>query len=134
DLGIALVELGLQPGHITELGGAYRGEVLRMREENRPAVADPVVKANRPLGRFSCEIRCFRIDPEGHAVLLFPRLPGLPEMLVRFCEMGERRSLAASQVQRVRRRLSSRMIGRKFSTFPQTEASSPFNDPDHCRI
>src|SRR2546427_6533101 len=43
-----LVELRLEPGHVAELSRADRREVTRVREENGPAVADPVVKADRP--------------------------------------------------------------------------------------
>jgi len=35
DLGVPLVEFGLETGHVAELGGANGREVLRMREEDR---------------------------------------------------------------------------------------------------
>ena len=63
DLDAALVELGLDPGHVAELGGADRGEVLGVREQDRPAVADPLVEADaalrwcRPRSRGRCR-RC----------------------------------------------------------------------------
>jgi hypothetical protein len=59
DLGVALVELLLQPGHVAQLGRAHRREVLRMRKQNGPAVTDPFVKTNRALRRFGREVRRF---------------------------------------------------------------------------
>ena len=62
DLHAALVELGLDPGHVAELGRADRREVLRVREQHRPGVADPVVEADRAL-RWSpprSRVRCRR--------------------------------------------------------------------------
>jgi hypothetical protein len=56
DLHAALVELGLDPGHVAELGGAHRGEVLGMREQHRPAVADPFVEADPALGGVGLEV------------------------------------------------------------------------------
>ena len=46
DLHIAPVELRLDPGHVAQFGRADRGEVLRMREQDRPRIADPVVEMN----------------------------------------------------------------------------------------
>ena len=54
----ALVELRLQLGHVAELGGADRGEVLGVREEDRPRIADPVVEADAALGGLGLEVRC----------------------------------------------------------------------------
>ena len=62
DLGIALVELGLDARHVAQLGGADRGEVLRVREQHRVAVADPLVEIDRTLGSFDLEIGCFVAD------------------------------------------------------------------------
>ena len=56
DLDAALVELGLDPGHVAELGGADRGEVLGVREQHRPAVADPLVEADAALGGVGLEV------------------------------------------------------------------------------
>ena len=42
DLHVALVELGLELGHVAELGRAHRGEVLGVGEQHGPRVADPV--------------------------------------------------------------------------------------------
>ena len=64
DLGVALGEFRLQPRHVAELGGADRREILGMREQDRPAVADPVVKVDLALGRFGSEVRRFGIDSE----------------------------------------------------------------------
>src|SRR5262245_26386543 len=66
DLDAALVELGLDLGHITELGGAHRREVLRVREQHRPLVADPIVKADPAFRGLCLEIRGSIVDCEGH--------------------------------------------------------------------
>ena len=54
----------LQPGHVAEFGRADRREILRVREQDRPAVADPVVEVDRPLGRLGREIRRLVIDAQ----------------------------------------------------------------------
>jgi hypothetical protein len=48
DLGVPLVELRLQLGHVAELGGADRREILGVREEDRPAVAEPFMEIDLP--------------------------------------------------------------------------------------
>ena len=58
DLDVALVELGLELGHVAELGRAHRREVLRVREQDRPRVADPVVELDAALGGVGLEIGC----------------------------------------------------------------------------
>ena len=47
ELAVALGELRLHAGHVAQLGGAHWREVLRVREQTDPAVADPVVEADR---------------------------------------------------------------------------------------
>src|SRR5215831_8677752 len=59
DLGVALVELWLQTGHVSKLGGADGSEILRMREQDNPLVSDPLVESDLALGGFGSEIRCF---------------------------------------------------------------------------
>src|SRR5262249_34564849 len=66
DLAVALLELRLEPRHVTELRGADRREVLGMREQDGPAVADPPVEVDRALRRLRGEIRCFAVDSERH--------------------------------------------------------------------
>src|SRR5262249_46275767 len=66
DLDAALVEFWLDLGHVAELGGAHRGEVLGMREQHHPFVADPVVEADLALGRFRFEIRGSIVDRKSH--------------------------------------------------------------------
>ena len=58
DLHAALFEFRLQLRHITELGRADRGEILRMRENDRPAVADPIMELDRAVGRLCLKVRC----------------------------------------------------------------------------
>jgi hypothetical protein len=70
DLDAALVELGLDLGHVAELGGADRREVLGVREQHRPFVADPIVKADLAFGRLGREIRDRIVDRERHPYLL----------------------------------------------------------------
>src|SRR5262245_50955827 len=58
DLDPALVELGLDPRHVAELGGADRREVLGMREQHGPGIADPLVKADAALRGIGLEVGC----------------------------------------------------------------------------
>ena len=62
DLGVALVELGLDLRHVAQLGGAHRREVLGMREQDRPLVSDPVVEIDRAFRRLRREIGRFVTD------------------------------------------------------------------------
>src|SRR6516162_6364400 len=66
DLDAALVELGLDLGHVAELGGAHRREVLGMREQHHPFVADPLVEADLAFGGLRFEIRRSVVDGESH--------------------------------------------------------------------
>src|SRR5262249_31427848 len=67
DLDAALVELGLDLGHVAELRRADRGEVLRVREQHRPRVADPVVEVDVTFRRIGLEIRCRIADLQSHS-------------------------------------------------------------------
>ena len=62
DLGVALGEFRLQPGHVAEFGGADRSEVLGMRKQDRPAVADPFVKVDGALRGFGGEVGGVVVD------------------------------------------------------------------------
>src|SRR5206468_4419974 len=66
DLGAPLVEFGLETRHVPELGGAHGCEILRVREEHRPGVADPVVETNASVRRVRFEIRSGTADLKGH--------------------------------------------------------------------
>ena len=66
DLGISFGELGLQTSHVSELGGADRREIFRMREQDCPTVTDPFVKIEVTLGGLGGEIRRFGIDSQRH--------------------------------------------------------------------
>ena len=66
DLHVAAVEFGLDVCHVPELRRAHGREVLRMREEHSPRVADPVVEADRALGRLGREVRCGVADRQSH--------------------------------------------------------------------
>ena len=68
DLDVALVELGLQLGHIAELGGADRGEVLRVRKQNAPAGSEPVVEADSAFGCLRFEIWRGAANLNGHDI------------------------------------------------------------------
>jgi PAS domain S-box-containing protein len=46
---VSLRELGLDLRHVAQFGGAHRREVFRVREQDRPTVADPLVEVDRPL-------------------------------------------------------------------------------------
>jgi hypothetical protein len=55
----ALLEVRRNFRHGPELGGADRGVIFWMRKENSPAVAEPLMKVNRPFSCLSREIRSF---------------------------------------------------------------------------
>jgi len=56
DLDPALVELRLDAGHVAELGGADRREILRMGEQDAPGIPEPIMEADMALGRIGLEI------------------------------------------------------------------------------
>jgi hypothetical protein len=63
-LGVALGELGLDLGHVAQLGGAHRREVLGVGEQDRPLVADPLVKVDVPLGGLGLEVGGLVVDAQ----------------------------------------------------------------------
>ena len=56
-LTLRLSNSGLILRHVAELGGADRREILRVREQHRPRVADPFVEADAAFGGLGLEIR-----------------------------------------------------------------------------
>ena len=75
DLRVALVELGLEPGHVAQLGRADRREVLGVREQHAPRPAEPLVKADAALGRFRLEVGCDVAKLQCHETLQFASVP-----------------------------------------------------------
>jgi hypothetical protein len=63
DLGSALGELAFETGHGAELGGADGSEVLGVREEDGPVVADPLVELYRAMGAIGRKVGGFVVDP-----------------------------------------------------------------------
>ncbi len=59
DLGVALGELGLELRQVTQLGRADRREVLGMRKQNAPRIAEPFVKLDDALGGLCLKVRRF---------------------------------------------------------------------------
>ena len=57
DLDVAPVELGLNLRHVPELGRAHGREILRMREQDRPRIADPVVEMDLSFRGLGLEVR-----------------------------------------------------------------------------
>jgi hypothetical protein len=62
DLGVALVELGLELGELAEFRRAHWGEVLGVREQDAPAVAEPFVEMDLALRRVGGEIGRLRAN------------------------------------------------------------------------
>lgn len=56
ELDAASSELRLELSESTELGGANGGEVIRVREQDGPAVANEFVESNRTVGGLSSEV------------------------------------------------------------------------------
>src|SRR5579872_4592522 len=66
-LDTAFVELRLQFGQRAKFSGADRSEVFRVREQQRPAVADPVVEFDLAFGGLGLEIRGHRANLQSHS-------------------------------------------------------------------
>src|SRR5207249_10780061 len=58
DLHVSTLELWLYFGHVTELSRADGREVLRMRKQDSPGVADPIMKPDPALSGFRFKIWC----------------------------------------------------------------------------
>jgi len=65
DFDVALLEVFRPAGYFAQLCGAHRSEIGGMREEDGPAVANPVVELDRPLSRLSGEVGGDRAKSEG---------------------------------------------------------------------
>ncbi len=90
-LGIALVELRLAGREGSELGGAHRGEVLGVGEEDAPAVPEELVEVDGALGGLGGEVGSGVPESDCHVMLLFAVVGG------RYCAGGVgwgRRTLA----------------------------------------
>jgi hypothetical protein len=64
DLDATPVELRLDLGQVPQFGGADRGEVLGMREQDGPFVADPFMEADAALGGVGLEVWCLAANAE----------------------------------------------------------------------
>lgn len=69
-LDVALVEFVLEFCGEAQLGGAYRGEVGRMREQYRPFTVQPFVKPDRSFAGVLFEVGCDVAEFEAHSVVL----------------------------------------------------------------
>ena len=70
DLHVPPVELRLQARDLAQLGGADRGEVLRMAEQHAPAIAEPLVEVHRALAGVLLEIGGDLAELDVHVPLL----------------------------------------------------------------
>ena len=64
DLAISLCEFRLQACHVAEFRRANWSEVLGMRKQYRPAIADPLMEVERALRRFRREIGSRIVNPK----------------------------------------------------------------------
>src|SRR5262245_7327633 len=111
DLDPALVELGLDPCHVAEFGGADGREVLGMREQHGPGIADPVVKADAALGRIGLEVGCGFAKLECHIyVSIFAR--------------GARALLSPSHISGMRGQVSQSIGPKKHHTLDEASLSA----------
>jgi hypothetical protein len=81
-----------------EFGGADRREILWVRKKDRPAVAHPVVQADRALIGFDSQIGDGIVDAQGHNIL---RLHGFGLSFTAYvgrCAAGFTPSLAGPQM------------------------------------
>ena len=67
---VALIKLWFDLGDVAKLGGAHRGEVLRVAEQYAPRIAEPVVKLDLALCGCCSEVGCDIAETNGHGVLL----------------------------------------------------------------
>src|SRR6516165_719700 len=58
-LHVSPIKLWFDFGHVTELGRTDRCEVLWMREQDGPRVADPIVETDSSFRGFCFKIRCY---------------------------------------------------------------------------
>src|SRR5215469_3431637 len=84
ELHVPALELGAQLRDGAELGGAHRGEVLRVREQHRPRVTDPLMEPDPSVRRLCYKIRRCGAEPETHRA--FP-----PAVVVMLLVSGPRR-------------------------------------------
>ena len=63
---VALGKLRLKARHVAEFGRAYRGEILGVRKQDRPAISNPFMKVNLALRGFRGEVWSFGIDAKRH--------------------------------------------------------------------
>jgi hypothetical protein len=71
ELDAALGELGLEAGHLAELGRAHGRVVLRVREENDPVVANELMEVDGALGRVGLEVGGNAAETEAASWLAF---------------------------------------------------------------
>src|SRR6266496_2063693 len=57
DLDVAFLEVRSEPRRLAQFSRANRGEIFWMGKQTSPAIGNPVVKADLPLGGFRREIR-----------------------------------------------------------------------------
>ena len=62
----ALLELAFDPRHVPQFGRAHRREVLGVREQDAPAIAQPFVEIDLALGRIRREVRRFVSQSQCH--------------------------------------------------------------------
>src|SRR5208282_5552072 len=88
DLHAALVEFGLDLGHVAELCGADWREVLRVGKQHRPPVANPIVETDLALSGLRFEIRGCIIERKSHRIPPSLKVPVVAPALLRMSEVG----------------------------------------------
>jgi hypothetical protein len=66
NLAVSLRELRLQPGHVAEFGGANGSKVFRVRKQDCPAIADPLVEGYGAFGGLRSKIGGYVIYAQAH--------------------------------------------------------------------
>jgi hypothetical protein len=62
DLAVPRGKFRLESGHVAKFRRTDWREIFRVRKQDGPAVADPLVELNRPLRGFGYEIGGFVVD------------------------------------------------------------------------
>ena len=74
DLDVSSLEVRFDLRHVAELRRADRRKILRVRKQNRPGIADPIVEADFAFACFSFEIRCSVANLHNFLLLAFASL------------------------------------------------------------
>src|SRR4029434_3737837 len=74
DLAVSFIELRLEAGHVAKLGCTHGSEIFRVGKQNRPTIANPLVKVNFAARSLRRKIRRNIVYSDSHCLFSFRRL------------------------------------------------------------